>query len=245
MNVSPVKQAGTMFKCGDIKGARSVLQQALQQNPVDANVWIAMAFCSDDIQQKFDYLQQALQINPASQPARDALQKLMGKQQFVEPDTEPRRDQTQGVDESPAPTPSLHDVPSAIADLRPDDFKRLVGAIFTVYKMQVKRAGNFGNHGFDLIVEDGDGSKCLVQCKCLKKNDQVDELVLQALYDTMATEKATEGAVFTTGTFTQQARDWADGKPLQLCDEVEILEMIRNTGRQKLVDLLNEMNARA
>ena len=245
MNASPVKQAGTMFKCGDIKGARSVLQQALQQNPVDANVWIAMAFCSDDVQQKFDCLQHALQINPDSQPARDALQKLMAKQQFVEPATEPRRDQTQSMEEFLAPKPVLYNVPMAIADLYPDDFERLVGAIFTVYEMKVRHTGDFGDHGIDLVVEDGDGSKCLVQCKRWNKKGQVGEPVLRDLYGAMAAEKATEGAVFTTGVFTQQARDWAEGKPLQLYDGATVLEMIRNAGSQKLVNLLNELNAEA
>jgi len=243
MNVSPVKQAGMMFKSGDIKGARSVLQQAIRQNPTDANAWVAMAFCSDDVQQKFDCLQHALQINPASQPARDALQKLMAQQQFSGPDVE-MKGMVQ-MTAPPASKPALHDVPDAIADLYPDDFERLVGAIFTVCGMNVRRTGDFGDHGIDLVVEDGDSSKCLVQCKRWKKNSQVGEPVLRDLYGAMNSEKATEGAVFTTGTFTQQARDWAKGKPLQLCDGQATLEMIRSSGSQKLVDLLNKFNAEA
>jgi restriction system protein len=243
MDVSPVKQAGMMFKSGDIKGARSVLQQAIKQNPADANAWVAMAFCSDNVQQKFDCLQHALQLNPSSQPARDALQKLMATQRFSGSVAETNV-ATQTM-ESLAPKPELHDVPDAIADLYPDDFERLVGAVFTVYGMKVQHTGDFGDHGIDLVVEDGEGSKCLVQCKRWKKNNQVGEPVLRDLYGAMASEKATEGAIFTTGTFTQQARDWAEGKPLQLCDGPQILELIRNAGSQKLVDLLNQLNAEA
>jgi restriction endonuclease Mrr len=243
MDVSPVKQAGMMFKSGDIKGARSVLQQAIKQNPADANAWVAMAFCSDNVQQKFDCLQHALQLNPSSQPARDALQKLMTNQQFsstaeMQQDT----DQLMGPSVSKA---TLHNMPADIADLEPNDFERLVEAIFTVYGMQVRHAGNHRNRWIDLIVEDGDGSKCLVECKHWRKSDSVDEMALKELYDIMSAEKATEGAVFTTGTFTQQARDWAEGKPLQLCDGQTVLEMIQSTGSSKLVELLNTLNAKA
>jgi len=68
---------------------------------------------------------------------------------------------------------------------------------------------------------------------------------LKELYDIMAVENATEGAIFTTGTFTQQAREWAEGKPLQLSDGAQILDMIHNSGSRKLIDLLNKLNAQS
>ncbi|HTX79615.1 MAG TPA: restriction endonuclease, partial [Longilinea sp.] len=206
MDISPVKQAGTLFKNGDIRGARSVLQRAIQQNPTDANVWVAMAFCSDDVQQKFDYLQRALQINPSSQPARDALQKLMSRQTPAEPADEPQGETVQEVTQPQPKNTAIHGLPPSIDDLSLEDFKNLIGAIFTAYGMQVRQADNSEDHGIDLIVEDGAGSKCLVQCKRSKKNDQVEGSELQTLYGTMAVEEATEGAVFTAGAFTQQAR---------------------------------------
>ena len=56
--------------------------------------------------------------------------------------------------------------------------------------------------------------------------DKVGVKVVRELYGVVIAEGATGGVVISSGTFTQEARDFARGKPLELLDGSELLRLI-------------------
>jgi hypothetical protein len=61
----------------------------------------------------------------------------------------------------------------------------------------------------DVVVETANGEKWIVQCNGWRGT--VGEPVVRDLYGVMHHEGAERGAIVTTGTFSEQARDWVKG----------------------------------
>jgi restriction system protein len=79
--------------------------------------------------------------------------------------------------------------------------------------------------GVDLTLRQGRHTT-LVQCKRWKAG-AVDVKVVRELFDIMTAEEADAGIVITTVTFTQPAREFAEGKPIELIDGKGLLELVR------------------
>jgi restriction system protein len=70
-----------------------------------------------------------------------------------------------------------------------------------------------------------DGKLVLVQCKQWKAR-QVNVKVIRELYGVMAAEGAHGGLVVTAGTYTQDAREFAKGKPIDLIDGQRLEKLV-------------------
>ncbi len=105
------------------------------------------------------------------------------------------------------------------------EFEELVGEAYRRQGYMVTETGGGGaDGGVDLILKKN-GEKLLVQCKHWK-NDKVGVKVVRELYGIVAAESASGGIVISSGTFTQEAKDFARGKPIDLLDGSELLNLI-------------------
>ena len=111
--------------------------------------------------------------------------------------------------------------------LSPEAFERLVAKVFAFQGYQVNHVGGTSDHGVDIIVKNAQGERWIVQCK--RYRGSVGEPVLRDLYGTLLHEGASGAYLITTGTFTQGAKDWADGKPIILQDGEEFVNLIHET----------------
>lgn len=121
---------------------------------------------------------------------------------------------------------------NSIADMQaltPSEFEELVANTYRDQGHQVDVVGSRGDHGIDLIIHTRKGETWLVQCK--KYRGKVGEPVVRDFYGTLRASEATEGAIITTGQITDQARLWAEGKPLHLYDGHQFLKIIQSTKR--------------
>jgi restriction system protein len=105
------------------------------------------------------------------------------------------------------------------------EFEDLVGEAYRRKGYAVTETGGGGaDGGVDLILRRG-GEKLLVQCKHWKMY-KVGVKIVRELYGVVAAERATGGIVISSGTFTQEASDFARGKPLELLNGSELLRLI-------------------
>lgn len=97
------------------------------------------------------------------------------------------------------------------------EFEELVGEAYRRKGYNVAETGGGGaDGGVDLVLKRG-GEKLLVQCKHWKMA-KVGVKVVRELYGVVTAEGATGGIVISSGAFTQEAIDFATGKPLELID---------------------------
>lgn len=111
--------------------------------------------------------------------------------------------------------------------LTPEDFEKLVADTYHAQGHKVEIVGTTGDHGIDLVVNTRRGETWLVQCK--KYRGKVGEPIVRDFYGALRAADADAGAIVTTGTFTEQARLWAEGKPLHLYDGEEFLKIMQTT----------------
>jgi len=111
--------------------------------------------------------------------------------------------------------------PQDLLDISPAQFEKMVVELYDLWGYNARRTGTIGDHGVDVIVHTPKGEKWVVQCK--RWRGAVGEPVVREFFGTMHHEKAVRGVLVTTGTFTNQARDWAKGKPLSLVDGQKFL----------------------
>jgi len=110
------------------------------------------------------------------------------------------------------------------------EFEELVGEAYRRKGYAVTESGGGGaDGGVDLILRKN-GEILLVQCKHWKM-DKVGVKVARELYGVVAAEGATGGIVISSGTFTQEARDFAKGKPLELLDGYTLMKLIADVQR--------------
>jgi hypothetical protein len=117
-----------------------------------------------------------------------------------------------------------------LLDLPPGEFEEMTAELYRARGFQANRTGISGDHGVDVVVKSKDGKKMIVQCKRWRK--PVGEPIVREFYGTMQHEKAAHGTIIATSGFTQQAIEWAKGKPMSLYDGNKFVEMWQKTKKQ-------------
>lgn len=84
-----------------------------------------------------------------------------------------------------------------------------------------------GDGGIDLIAYNSQpllSGKYIIQCK--RYSGSVGEPIIRDLYGVVTSERANKGILLTTGYFTKSAITFAESKPLELIDGVNLKELI-------------------
>lgn len=106
------------------------------------------------------------------------------------------------------------------------NFEQLVGEAFRRQGYSVDENHQPGpDGGIDLILHK-DGRRTLVQCKQWKRQ-QVGVAIVREMYGLMVHHNASAVKIVSTGTFTRDAENFADGKPIELVNGEQLLWMIR------------------
>lgn len=112
-----------------------------------------------------------------------------------------------------------------VSDLNWKKFEALVGEAYRRQGYFVLENSSDGpDGGVDLRLRK-DGELVLVQCKHWKARN-VNVKIVRELYGIMTSRKANRGIVVTYGSFTQDAKDFAHGKPLDLVDGQKLMALI-------------------
>lgn len=115
--------------------------------------------------------------------------------------------------------------PNALDQMSWREFEQVVAETFRQKGYQVTpRGGNGPDGGVDVELHLGK-DKYLVQCKQWKTT-QVGVAVVRELYGVMAAEGAVGGFVVASGSFTPDAKDFAEGKAIELIDARKLRRMI-------------------
>jgi restriction system protein len=106
------------------------------------------------------------------------------------------------------------------------EFEMLVGEAFRLQGYAVTELGGAGaDGGVDLVLRKGK-EKFLVQCKQWKAS-KVTVQIVRELYGVMAAQGADGGFVITAGSFTADAKAFADGRNVQLVDGPQLFDLLR------------------
>ncbi len=106
------------------------------------------------------------------------------------------------------------------------DFEKLVAEFYRQGGYSVEETGGGGaDGGIDLVLWKN-GQKTIVQCKHWKTYKVGVEKVRE-LYGVQTSENAVQAILITSGTFTQEALNFAQGKPLELIDGAQCAGMAR------------------
>ncbi|WP_426107693.1 restriction endonuclease [Massilia sp. TSP1-1-2] len=115
---------------------------------------------------------------------------------------------------------------SALNAMTWQQFELVVGQWFRQQGYAVsERGGGGADGGIDLVLNK-DNETFFVQCKQWR-TIKVSVNVVRELYGVMAAHGATGGFVITSGTFTPDARRFADGRKVQLLDGACLARMIQ------------------
>jgi restriction system protein len=109
-----------------------------------------------------------------------------------------------------------------LAALTPAEFEQWCAHQLRALGHTVRHVGGQGDHGIDLFAEKN-GELAVVQCKRFTGRRTVGEPQIRDLFGAMHAEKATHAIVMTAGYFTDEARAWARGKPIELWDADRIV----------------------
>ena len=108
------------------------------------------------------------------------------------------------------------------------EFELLVGESYRLQGYHVTEIGGGGpDGGVDLVLSKG-SEKFFVQCKQWKAY-KVGVTIVRELYGVMAAKGATGGFVVTSGRFTADAKDFAQGRNIELIDGHRLFAMIQRT----------------
>lgn len=122
------------------------------------------------------------------------------------------------------------DAPDKLDRMTWPEFEMLVSESFRLDGFAVEEQGGARpDGGVDLVLRR-EGEKFFVQCKQWRAM-KVGVEIVRELYGVMAARGATGGFVVTSGTFTQGAKEFADGRNVVLIDGPILLDMIERAER--------------
>lgn len=113
--------------------------------------------------------------------------------------------------------------------IEPGAFEEYVAQrLFTHRGYRADNTRNTKDGGIDILVTDRFGQKAVVQCK--RYRGTVGEAIVRDLYGTMMHAGANYGYLVTTGSISEEARRWAMGKPIELIDGPQLVELTKSDG---------------
>lgn len=129
------------------------------------------------------------------------------------------------------PEPLAPPLALSLKDLDWENFELLAGEIFRRKGFEVEISSGLGaDGGKDLTLRQG-GEVRLVQCKRLSADNKVSVMDMRQFYGLIMAEKATCGIFMTTGLYTRDAREFAEGKPIRLLGREEIEQLMASVAR--------------
>jgi len=107
------------------------------------------------------------------------------------------------------------------------EFEELLAEAYRRQGYEVLANNSAGPDGETDIEIQKEGNLYLVQCKQWK-NVKVGVKEVREMFGIMTAEKASGCVIVTSGMFTQEARNFAEGKPIDLAEGQQLVYMIRN-----------------
>lgn len=115
-----------------------------------------------------------------------------------------------------------------IETIRSLNWKKFEELVAEAYRRQgyavIENPGGGADGGIDVRLKKN-GHLHLVQCKQWR-SQKVGVKVVREMYGVMVAEHAASAIVITSGTYTQEARNFASGKPLDLVDGAQLEALI-------------------
>lgn len=125
------------------------------------------------------------------------------------------------------------DAADALDGMSWQQFERLVGQGFRLQGYRVLETGGGGADGGVDLVMKRDGEKYLVQCKQWRAL-RVGVATVRELYGVMAARGAAGGFVVTSGRFTDEARNFVEGRNVHLIDGAQLSALIKQASTSQL-----------
>ncbi|WP_037290801.1 restriction endonuclease [Saccharibacillus sacchari] len=135
---------------------------------------------------------------------------------------------------------SDEDILDSIDSMTGIEFEHLVHKLLSAMGLEVSITKATADGGIDLIAFSNQAffqGKYIVQCK--RYSGTVGEPPLRDLFGVVMSERANKGILITNSTFTSNATNFADGKPLELIDGNKLNELLTQYG---LIEQLSIMN---
>jgi restriction system protein len=124
------------------------------------------------------------------------------------------------------------------------EFEQMTGEWFRRQGYAITEVGGAGpDGGIDLVLHKN-GEKFLVQCKQWR-SIKVGVGVVRELYGVMAAEKVAGGFVVTSGSFTEDAKKFAQGRNVELLDGSMLIHVLRTASLAQQPSRSGESNAAA
>lgn len=115
----------------------------------------------------------------------------------------------------------------SIRSLSWKEFEELVGEAYRRKGYSVIENHGVGSDGGIDLRLNKVGNLFLVQCKRWK-TQKVDVRVVREMYGLMTAERASGAIIITSGLFTQDARTFAEDKPIDLIEGYQLAELIKS-----------------
>ena len=111
-----------------------------------------------------------------------------------------------------------------LSELTPSQFEAYVAyRLFERKGYRVNNIRDTKDGGIDILVTDGMGQQAIVQCK--RYRGTVGAPIVRDLYGTMVHQGAGYAYLVTNSTFSEEARIWAAGKPIELIDGRRLVDL--------------------
>lgn len=124
----------------------------------------------------------------------------------------------------------LVDTQTSLESLRNTPWKQFEYLVAEAYRRQGYHVdyslGQGADGGVDLTLRR-DGRTSLVQCKQWKVFS-VGAPVIREMFGLLTAEQADEAIIVTSGNFTREAQEFADGKPIRLVDGPQLLALVQS-----------------
>jgi restriction system protein len=118
------------------------------------------------------------------------------------------------------------------------EFEELVGEAYRRQGYGVREnAGAGPDGGVDLLLEK-DGKMALVQCKQWR-SWKIGVKVVREMYGLVTAERAHGAIIITSGMFTQEAKNFAAGKPIDLVEGKQLAELVGSVQKNAVPSSLN------
>ncbi len=131
----------------------------------------------------------------------------------------------------PLPMPASPAVALTLGNIGWEDFELLAGEIFRRQGFEVEISSGLGADGGKDLTLRRDGEVRLVQCKCLSAENKVSVMAMREFYGLLVAENAKCGIFMTTGLYSRDAREFAEGKPIELLGRAEIEQLMASVAR--------------